>query len=170
MKDIYNIDKRLEEVVRRIDRCKKISKRNKEILMNRVMIFIDGSNLYNGLKNHIGITSIVIGKFSEILYKSLPKAKFEETRLYTAPLNRTELPEDYKNQQRFFQHIRDTPKHKLILGRLAKRPLRQIVCHGCKKKVTFQLQCPNCNTKIYKRNVEEGVDVCLAIDLLNGGI
>jgi uncharacterized LabA/DUF88 family protein len=104
--------------------------------MDRVCIFIDGSNFYYGLKHNIGKTNVNFHAFSLKLYNG---RKLIRTYYYNAPVDR-ELDEDkYKSQQKFFDSLKKTPFLELKLGRLVTRD-------GVK--------------------VEKGVDVYLAVDML----
>jgi len=70
-------------------------------MADRVMIFIDGSNLYHSLKNFFKRTDIDIGKFAN---KLLGKRQL--------------IRERYYDQQKFFAGITATPYCELRLGRL----------------------------------------------------
>ena len=105
---------------------------------DRVVIFIDGSNFYHGLKENLGFANINF----EHLVNSLinPEAhKLIRVYYYNAPVNREEEPEKYKNQQRFFEYLRNLPFFEVKLGRLERR----------KSGMT-----------------EKGVDVKLAVDMV----
>ena len=81
----------------------------------RVMIFIDGSNLYHSLKSHFKRTDIDIGRFS---HKLLEKRRLIRIYYYNARVGRTEEPERYRDQQAFFDNISAIPYCELRLGRL----------------------------------------------------
>ena len=82
---------------------------------DRVMIFIDGSNLYHSLKAHFRRTDIDIGKFS---HKLLEKRRLIRIYYYNARVGRKEEPERYWDQQTFFNSISAIPYCELRLGRL----------------------------------------------------
>ncbi|MAF85456.1 MAG: NYN domain-containing protein [Dehalococcoidales bacterium] len=82
---------------------------------DRVMIFIDGSNLYHSLKNYFRRADIDIGKFGR---KLLEKRRLVRIYYYNARVGRKEEPERYKDQQAFFNGINATPYTELRLGRL----------------------------------------------------
>ncbi len=82
---------------------------------DRVMIFIDGSNLYHSLKGYFRRTDIDIGKFC---HKLLEKRRLIRIYYYNARVGRKEEPERYKNQQTFFNGISVIPYTELRLGRL----------------------------------------------------
>lgn len=103
----------------------------------RVMIFIDGSNLYHGLKNNIGNTHIDFRKFGQLLCGA---RKLIRIYYYNVTLIQSENKEEYKRQQQFFEKLKlGVPYLTVKLGRLEKRP------YGY---------------------VEKGVDVKIAVDML----
>ena len=82
---------------------------------DRVMIFIDGSNLYHSLKGHFKRTDIEIGKFCQ---KLLDKRRLIRIYYYNAVVGRREEPERYQHQQAFFNSVSAIPYCELRLGRL----------------------------------------------------
>jgi len=82
---------------------------------DRVMIFIDGSNLYHSLKEHFRRTDIDIGKFC---HKLLEKRRLIRIYYYNARVGRREEPERYRDQQAFFTNVGAIPYCELRLGRL----------------------------------------------------
>ena len=82
---------------------------------DRVMIFIDGSNLYHCLKNFFKRTDIDIGKFCG---KLLGKRRLIRIYYFNAKVGRREEPERYKDQQVFFASVSSIPYCELRLGRL----------------------------------------------------
>ena len=82
---------------------------------DRVMIFIDGSNLYHSLKGHFKRTDIDMGKFSRRL---LEKRRLIRVYYYNATVGRREEPERYRDQQAFFASVSAIPYCELRLGRL----------------------------------------------------
>lgn len=82
---------------------------------DRVMIFIDGSNLYHSLKGHFRKTDIDIGKFCQ---KLLQKRRLIRVYYYNAAVGRREEPERYRRQQAFFASISAIPYCEIRLGRL----------------------------------------------------
>jgi len=106
--------------------------------MERVNIFIDGSNFYHGLKNHIGRTDMNFYEFAKLLCGG--NRTLIRTYYYNAPYKKDKIDEEkYKSQQKFFSKLYSTPYLKVRLGKLV----------------------PRGNTFI-----EKGVDVFLAIDML----
>lgn len=85
----------------------------------RIMIFIDGSNLYHGMLDTIGKTSIDLEKLVKRL--SGKGRKLIRAYYYNAPLDRKCNLEKYKSQQRWFEKLRKIPNFSVILVRLRKR-------------------------------------------------
>ena len=81
----------------------------------RVMIFIDGSNLYHSLKGFFKRTDIDIGKLCK---KFLEKRRLVRIYYYNARVGRKEEPERYRDQQAFFDGVSAIPYCELRLGRL----------------------------------------------------
>jgi len=102
----------------------------------RVVVFIDGSNLYHGLKVNHGKASIDFGKLTEALCAG---RKLVRAYYCNAPVDQTSVPEMYREQQKFFLYLSRVPYLDIKLGRLEK--------HG-------------------DSWVEKGVDVRLAVDML----
>ena len=82
---------------------------------DRIMVFIDGSNLYHSLKGHFKRTDIDIGKFCK---KLLDKRRLVRIYYYNAIVGRREEPERCQRQQSFFNSVRSVPYCELRLGRL----------------------------------------------------
>ncbi len=85
---------------------------------NRVAIFIDGSNLYNGMRDNLSNTRF---NLQELVAQLLGKRQLVRTYYYNALLT-----EDYENdlregQQRFFESLRRIPFTTVRLGRLHRR-------------------------------------------------
>ena len=82
---------------------------------DRIMIFIDGSNLYHSLREHFKRTDIDIGRFCQ---KLLDRRRLIRIYYYNAQVGRRQEPERYQDQQSFFASIRAIPYCELRLGRL----------------------------------------------------
>ncbi len=83
--------------------------------IERVMIFIDGSNLYHSLKGYFKRTDLDIGKFA---HKLLDKRRLLRIYYYNARVGQKEEPERYRDQQTFFDTVSAIPYCELRLGRL----------------------------------------------------
>ena len=81
----------------------------------RIMIFIDGSNLYHSLKTFFKRTDLDIGKLCN---KLLEKRRLVRIYYYNAKVGLKEEPERYRDQQRFFASVNAIPYSELRLGRL----------------------------------------------------
>ncbi len=84
-------------------------------MTDRLMIFIDGSNLYHSLKNHFGRTDLDIGKFCR---KLVERRQLVRIYYYNAKVGQKEEPERYKHQQAFFASVNEIPYCEMRLGRL----------------------------------------------------
>lgn len=85
----------------------------------RIMIFIDGSNFYHGIKKNVGENAdIDFTKFGKVVAGD---RKLIRIYYYNAPLDQRMNPVKYKKQQMFFDKLRQTPNLKLILVRMQKR-------------------------------------------------
>jgi uncharacterized LabA/DUF88 family protein len=82
---------------------------------DRVMIFIDGSNMYHSLKHHFKRTDVDIGRFCQ---KLLDKSRLIRIYYYNAEVGQKEEPERHKDQRKFFDGIAAIPYAELRLGRL----------------------------------------------------
>jgi uncharacterized LabA/DUF88 family protein len=105
----------------------------------RVMVFIDGSNMYHSLKALFHRTDIDLGKFSE---KLLGKRRLVRMYYYNARVGKVEEPLRYQDQAKFFSGVAAIPYTELRLGRL--------VYNGWPNSPPY----------------EKGVDVLLATDML----
>jgi len=90
-------------------------------VVEKVAIFIDGSNLYHGLKNEIGNTRLDFQKFIEWL---LDGRKLVRTYYYNAPV--TASDPKAREQQKFFDRLRSIPYFDVRLGRLEPRGNTQV--------------------------------------------
>lgn len=106
------------------------------VFIDRVIVFIDGSNLYHGLKRNVKRTDIDFYKFP---LKLCGDQKLIRTYYYTAPLKESFNPQQYKDQQKFFSTLYQTKFLELKLGKLV----------------------PRGNT-----HVEKGVDIKIAVDMM----
>lgn len=123
---------------------------NNRIASNeRVMIFIDGNNLYHSLKHVVGNTNLEFEKFGR---KLAGNRNLIRTYYYNAPLNKEDDEEKHRQQRSFFDSLDSVPYLTKRFGRLEKRTVRQTLPDG-----TFV------STPTY---VEKGVDTYIVIDML----
>ncbi|HEY8020317.1 MAG TPA: NYN domain-containing protein [Thermoanaerobaculia bacterium] len=84
----------------------------------RVVIFIDGSNLYHCVIDQFGRADIDFSKLAQVLTTG---RRLVRTYYYNAVVRREDGEERYKTQQRFFDNLRRVPYLDLRLGRLERR-------------------------------------------------
>ncbi len=106
---------------------------------NRVMIFIDRSNLYHSLKQVAGRTNIDFGAFCARLANGRPLIR---AYYYNAAVDQERERQRYKDQQRFFESLRQIPRLEVKLGTLVYRDFPNVPPY------------------------EKGIDVRLATDML----
>jgi uncharacterized LabA/DUF88 family protein len=96
-------------------------------LRERVALFIDGSNLYNGMRENLANTRVNLQEFIRQLlgHRTLTRAYY-----YNAPLT-DDYEQDLRDgQQRFFESLRRIPYVTVRLGRLHRRPDGSLVEKG----------------------------------------
>jgi len=118
----------------------------------RVMIFIDGNNLYHSLKHVVGKTNLDFEKFGARLANNRHLIR---TYYYNAPLNKEDDEDKHRMQQSFFDSLDTVSYLTKKFGRLEKRIVRQTLPDG-----TF-ISAPT--------YVEKGVDTLIVIDMLTFG-
>jgi uncharacterized LabA/DUF88 family protein len=90
--------------------------------MKRVAVFIDGNNFYFGLKRVYGNEKDAINfNFEKFCNFISGNRELTDIFYYNAPLDITQDPDKYKNQQRFFDKLRRVQKMHLVLCKLLKR-------------------------------------------------
>ena len=107
--------------------------------VERVMVYIDGSNLYRSLQNSFGRTNLDYSKFSE---KLAGNRRLVRIYHYGVRIDQTKQPDQYKAQQSFFDALGKLRRFELRFGRLVYDNLS--------------------NLPLY----EKGVDIKLATDML----
>jgi len=131
--------------------------------MNRVCVFIDGSNFYHNLKNSLGETHIDFSKFLKNVCDRIGgEARLIRCYYYNAPVNKQVFPERAKEQQRFLDKLRFIPKFEVRLGRLEKKYYR---CPMCGEKIS--IECPKCSFEAGFTFIEKEVDVKIAVDMIS---
>ena len=106
--------------------------------MKRVMVFIDGSNMYHNLKACAARHDIDYGKFAQKLCGT--QRELIRTYYYNVQLNQAANPESYQAQQKFLTWLHRTSDLEVRLGRQQR-----------KTNGTWE---------------EKGVDVKIAVDML----
>jgi len=103
------------------------------------MVFIDGNNLYFGLKKNVGNYNLNYEKFLERLTE-----KYDLIRgyFYTALFKKEDDERLFNNQQKFLTYLMEVPYMQVVTGRMERRG---------------------------DDLIEKGVDVQLAIDLVRFG-
>jgi len=86
-----------------------------DLRQERVMVFIDGSNMYHSLKAFFNRTDIDLGKFCA---KLIGKRRLIRIYYYNARVGNKEEPERYLHQVQFFDSVAEIPYTELRLGRL----------------------------------------------------
>ncbi len=104
----------------------------------RVAIFIDGSNLYNGMRENLRSTRFSLAEMIQQLLRERP---VHRTYYYNAPLTEDYDEELRDGQQRFFESLRRIPYVTVRFGRLHRRPDGSLV--------------------------EKGIDVAIAVEALS---
>jgi len=103
----------------------------------RVTIFIDGANLLHGLSQDFNRIDV---DFEKLVEKLLNNRQLSRIYYYTALPDQGRDPERYTKQQKFLAALQRKPYFRVVLGRLEPRG---------------------------DTYVEKGVDISLAIDLLD---
>ncbi len=109
--------------------------------MERVSIFVDGSNFCHGLKSYAKKTGIDLFKLGQ---KLSGNRKLIRIYYYNVAIHQDDDPENYKRQQAFLDKIESTPYVDLRLGRLEARHAE--------------------DGSVY--HIEKGVDINIAVDML----
>ena len=92
-------------------------KENKE----RIIIFIDGSNIYHILKNLFPEKKPNDFNFEKFVNYISKERKLVRTYYYNAPLDREKDEDSYIKQQKFFDKIQRIPNFTFVLCRMLKR-------------------------------------------------
>lgn len=84
----------------------------------RIAIFIDGSNLYNGMRDNVASTRV---NLQELIKQLKGDRELVRTYYYNAPLTEDYESDLREGQQRFFESLRRIPYVTVRLGRLHRR-------------------------------------------------
>jgi uncharacterized LabA/DUF88 family protein len=96
-------------------------------MQQRVAIFIDGSNLYNGMRENLRSTRV---NLQELITQLSRGRQLLRCYYYNAPLTDDYDEELRDGQQRFFESLRRIPYVTVRLGRLHRRPDGALVEKG----------------------------------------
>jgi len=131
--------------------------------MDRVAIFIDGSNFYHALKGAFGKAQIKFDVLAEKLVNSRPGRRLLRIHYYNAAYDQMTDSQGYRKQQEFFNALKRTPYLTLKLGRLERRAFDWSTLDSNRRKDVERLfgqPLPEYT------HVEKGVDVQLAVDMV----
>lgn len=124
--------------------------------MTRVMIFIDGHNLYRSVGDLLGSRRNIDYKtLSEKLtgeHRQLIRAYYYDSPPYRDP--NADFSPEQSAKQRVLAAIEALPFYRVVLG---KSVLRQAAPHDT---------CPNCGARLQAHYEQKGVDVQLAVDMV----
>lgn len=95
--------------------------------MQRLAVFIDGSNLYNGMRENLANTRF---NLAELVRQLRRDRELVRTYYYNAPLTDDYESELREGQHRFFDSLRRIPFVTVRLGRLHRRPDGALVEKG----------------------------------------
>jgi uncharacterized LabA/DUF88 family protein len=119
--------------------------------MEKVAVFIDGSNLYFAVKDGLKRQDIV--DIEKLSHKLVGSRELVRIYYYNAPPPPQEDPEVSRTQQAFRDRLGYINYLQRRDGRLVPR--------------MFRFKCPECQNVIeYKRHIQKGVDTRLAVDLV----
>jgi uncharacterized LabA/DUF88 family protein len=87
-------------------------------LPERIALFIDGSNLYNGMRDNLANTRVSL---QTLIRQLVGSRKLVRAYYYNAPLTEDYQDDLREGQQRFFESLRRIPYVTVRLGRLHRR-------------------------------------------------
>jgi uncharacterized LabA/DUF88 family protein len=90
------------------------------LVLDKIIIFIDGSNFYHILKKSFENKSMNSFDFELFTKRLSIGKKLIRTYYYTAPLDKQKDPETYSKQQKFFEELKKIPSFELVLCRMQK--------------------------------------------------
>ena len=119
--------------------------------MERVMVFIDGSNFYHGALEALGAAAVDFAVLCDLLCGQ--QRRLVHTHYYNVRLRQAVDKIRYSEQQRFFSILQSIAHFELHTGRLVDRDREEV--------------CPQCG-HVYgvSYQTEKGVDVQLAVHML----
>jgi len=115
----------------------------------RVMVFIDGANLYHCMKEHLGITRNV--KVDVFGAKLASGRELVRTYYYNSPAPPTG---DQAGHQRYWTKLGWLDNVRPRLGRIIFNPIK--------------VECPDCQKPFqYKTYIQKGVDTRIVVDVIS---
>ncbi len=96
-------------------------------MRKRLALFIDGSNLYNGMRENLSNTRV---NLQELIKQLRRERELVRAYYYNAPLTEDYDEELREGQQRFFESLRRIPYVTVRLGRLHRRQDGSLVEKG----------------------------------------
>ena len=87
-------------------------------MSKRVMIFIDGSNMYHGIRDILGRVNI---DYRCLVKKLLDERELVRVYYYIPIINRDEAEEAYRAQQRFLSYLQEIPYFQVKYGKLVRQ-------------------------------------------------
>lgn len=102
----------------------------------RIAIFIDGSNLYNGMRDNLASTRV---NLNELIRQLKGNRQLVRAYYYNAPLTDDYETELREGQHRFFESLRRIPYVTVRLGRLHRRHDGSLVEKGI--DVAIAVEC-----------------------------
>jgi uncharacterized LabA/DUF88 family protein len=119
-------------------------------MAERVMVFIDGANLYMGIKH--GLKQDKMIKVDTLAKKLVGDRELVRIYYYNTP-SPSKDPDEQKANQKFLTRLGWIDNLQIRLGRIMPR--------------TYIVECPKCKDKIeYKTHIQKGVDTRIAVDMV----
>ncbi len=99
----------------------------------RVIVFIDGSNLYHIVKNLLPDKKPNDFNFEKFVKQLAGNRKLVKTYYYNVPLDRRKNEENYVKQQKFFDKIQRIPDFNFVLCRLQRKKINGKITYEAKE-------------------------------------
>jgi uncharacterized LabA/DUF88 family protein len=103
------------------------------MIKERVSIFIDGSNLYHNVKSLFPDKKPMSFNFEKFIRFLLKGRELVSIYYYNSPVDREKDEDGYRKQQKFFDKIRRIPKFNLLLCRMQKRKVDNVIIYEVKE-------------------------------------
>jgi uncharacterized LabA/DUF88 family protein len=105
----------------------------KECDDKRVIIFIDGSNLYHLVKKLVPEKKPNDFDFNKFIKFLIKDKELVRVYYYNCPMDRRKSEEGYIKQQKFFDKIQRIPKFTFVLCRMQKKKVDGIITYEAKE-------------------------------------